>query len=184
MKRTRVIKIDSSLSDEMLAKALRSAFSIARHDLNKKLKQHLSKRDRDYCNQQDSLFLQLGASVEEPRENTYVMYEVSTAHITESDSTILSNMCTMNTNRWPSEVPIAPFNVGDTGFGYFLTLVVDPENDEDLDLGIIQKECEDLDHELSDSFWEILRFAKSQGYRGVYFDRDVEAVDNFKVYNW
>jgi hypothetical protein len=180
MDRARIIKVGTTLTTERLAEVIRKSLSIAFHELNKNAQSHDDEGERKYCMEMCKDIMDIAGSVSPPRDDTYAMLEVCTCHITEDDNSILAYMseCNVHAND-------APLSVGNLGYGYAIMLVVDPEEDTDMNLGGVQAECENQGNNLSDSFWQVLRMAKAEGYRCVYFDGDVgNTIEGLPVHEW
>ena len=194
MNRVRVISIGTSLSDERLAKIIRTGIATA-HAVDGRAiamleKQRESRVSKGMCvksieetikqrAESEATLLSIGYDITAPRPDSYAMMEVGTCHITEDDSNVLAYMSEHNAkdDRYP-------LNVGNLGYGFAIMLMVDHANDDDLDMGEAEKECELLGCNLSKAFWNILRTAKAGGYRCVYIDQDVPAHDDLEVFEW
>jgi len=209
MDRARVITTGSILDDTTLGRVIRRAMSEAYSKHGQNIDSCKEERDRiirdkgqEFANESDfykdlekavktnseARDLILSAfDIQAPRPNTYAMMEVSTCHITADDSEVLAYMSECNASEpitMTNSESRSSLNVGNLGYGFAIMLVVDPVNDDDLDLGDTQAACEKEGSNLSPAFWNILRTAKAGGYRCVYIDCDVSPSADFETFNW
>jgi hypothetical protein len=114
----------------------------------------------------------------------YTMMELSTAHITEQDNSILNYMG----QKAAHPGKYAPFNMGSTEYGYVIFIPSDYPVEE------MKKQADEYlesptpaylaGKKLSESFWKVLEYAKKDGHRCVYIDRDAETIDGLDTHDW
>jgi hypothetical protein len=112
--------------------------------------------------------------VEDQYPEDFAVLELSTAHITQEDDEELMA-------KFDPRSGMMPLNYGVFEYGYAFMLTTD---DQDPELEDRKSMAEEVGLSLSESFWNVLKYAKDNGYRCVYIDRDADTIEELETHDW